>query len=98
MEGFPTHTQPREIGVSFRREMMATATGRCLAQAGIEVSLQEQTVFGYCHPTGQDATTFVIRAFCTLAAMKEATEQAIAECINHDSQLVEMGLLPAPKH
>jgi hypothetical protein len=99
MEDFPTERENIELSV--RREAMAHAIARYLAdEFGIEVWISDQTVFGEPNDQGQriDQTTFFVRAFCTWDEMKEAADQALCECINHDSELVELGLLPPWKH
>ncbi len=98
MEDFRTDTEPQEMEMSFKREAMARATAVYLTdELEIELFWSEETVFGQPDDGGQriDKTTFYIRAFCTQAEMKEAAEQALVECINHDSELVKLGLLPA---
>jgi hypothetical protein len=101
MEDFRTDTEPQEMRISFKREAMATACARYLTtEMDIEVWVSQQTVFGQLDAKGQrnDQTTFYVRAFCTWEKMKEAAEEALLECIDHDQQLVEMGVLPAWKH
>ncbi len=99
MEDFST--EPEKIELSVRREAMAHAIARYLAdEFGIEVWISDQTIFGEPNDQGQrtDQTTFFVRAFCTWDEMKKAADQALCECINHDSELVKLGLLPAWKH
>lgn len=99
MEDF--RTEPENIRMSFHREAMARATAVYLTdELEIEVFWSDETVFGEPDDNGQrsDKTTFFIRAFCTRDEVREAAEQALVECINHDSELVKLGLLPAWKH
>lgn len=100
MEDFRKDTEPQKMEMSFKREAMAHATARYLTEEfGIEVWISDQTVF--INPDSGERindTTFYIRAFCTWDELKEAAYQALHECINHDSELVKLGLLPAWKH